>query len=762
MPDMSLRTGIVLSLTVVLTLGTPLGLAPTPTSSSAAADRPAAAPARAADLVVRTPGARAVIERHPFRLRVEDGAGRTVLQQVAPPDLAVQVEPPTVDPVPPGVDNQATTTLYAPFSFLVGTERLVQQPAEEWIANLLTGTRSGVQYAARDVLSARRDGAALRLVLSTSDPSGRRLVVRVAPQGDGAIRVTARPDPAAGVAMLGDSFVTRPGEPFHGFGGRHDRLDQRGRALSSFVNQENLAAHVGEDGTIGLPGEIALFPNGPAAAYYPQPLTYTRRYGFLLAQPELARFKLAVDRDDAWNVTASAPRLDYVVAPGGPRRATRTLTALTGRQRVAPDWALGTMLDRLVRNQDETVAHYEAMLRADLRNIDRHHLPLTGYRIEGSGFPDGDHGLALHTWVRPHVQAWMIRQLRRRGIHALSYLRPWLEPGSAPVRAGYAVRDADGDPSYVVGSGERRFALVDFTRPAAVRWWGRQVAATLDMEFDGFMQDYGEQVLLDMRFADGSTGVTRHNSYLTLYAKATREALDRYGRRHPRREPWFFTRAGYTGLPGNAAYEGGTFPGDETTDWGPESGLKSLAPDMLNRAVGGAYGFTTDIGGYLDYTTPPTSKALFLRWAEWAALSPIFRLHGTGLTGTHTPWSYDAQTVRIYNRLSRLHLRARPLIRRLWQRAHRTGAPVTRPLWWQYPDDPRAARQSQEWLLGPDVLVAPVVDRGARSRAVYLPAGCWVGRGAASGRRYDGRRSVTVTAGLGELPWFTRCGTDPL
>ena len=80
-----------------------------------------------------------------------------------------------------------------------------------------------------------------------------------------------------------------------------------------------------------------------------------------------------------------------------------------------------------------------------------------------------------------------------------------------------------------------------------------------------------------------------------------------------------------------------------------------------------------------------------MRWAEWAALSPFFRLHGSVLGGVHTPWSYDDETVAIYKRLSRLHLAARPLIRRLWKRAERTGIPITRPLWLAYPDDPAAA-----------------------------------------------------------------------
>jgi alpha-glucosidase (family GH31 glycosyl hydrolase) len=247
-----------------------------------------------------------------------------------------------------------------------------------------------------------------------------------------------------------------------------------------------------------------------------------------------------------------------------------------------------------------------------------------------------------------------------------------------------------------------------------------------------------------------------HNRFPILFHRATARAVATFRRKHPRRRIWWFTRAGYSG---SAGYEPANFPGDETTDWTRSSGLASQTTDMLNRAVGGAYGFTTDIGGYFDVGPyPPTTKELFIRWAEWAALSPLFRVHGSLLAGTHTPWSYDAETLRAYKRMAALHLRARPLIRRLWREARRNGIPPTRPLWLQFPGDPRAAGQDQEWMLGPNVLVTPVVTEGATTRSVYFPTGCWRG----TGIRVHGPASRTVNARLGVLPYFVRCGTAPL
>jgi alpha-glucosidase (family GH31 glycosyl hydrolase) len=263
-----------------------------------------------------------------------------------------------------------------------------------------------------------------------------------------------------------------------------------------------------------------------------------------------------------------------------------------------------------------------------------------------------------------------------------------------------------------------------------------------------------------MHFSDGSTGLQMHNRYPVIYQRVTREAVESFEALHPGRAIFFFTRSGYTGEPGTAAYENANFPGDETTDWGAASGLASLTPDMLNRAIGGAYGYSTDIGGYYDIFDgrQPTTRELFVRWAEWAALSPLFRLHGA-LTEEHTPWDKTIHAVALYKAYSRLHVSAEPLIAALWKQADETGLPITRPLYLAYPEDPHSALQAQEWLLGPDVLVAPVVEQGATSRTVYFPSGCW--RSPETGQEVLGPRYEAVPAELRQLPFFFQCGTHP-
>jgi alpha-glucosidase (family GH31 glycosyl hydrolase) len=714
-------------------------------------------------VVVSTHGARAVIDRSPFRLAIADGRGETVLRHS--PAARRPLTVPGASRSVSGAFGPPPPTLYAPLAFLVGSLRTTQMPSSIFAGNLASVHEEGVEHAARAVTAARptTDGG-VRLTLSTTDPSGRRLVVTVAPgPRRGALRVSARPQPAAGVAAMSDSFTTSGREAFRGFGGRHDALDQRASEFYNWLQQENLSSATTAQVVAPVPGTArdTLFPNGREAAYYVQSsFVSSAGYGFLLDRDELSHWRLAADRRDAWQVQVAAPAIDYVVAPGRARRAMATLTAITGRHPVPPAWAVGSALDRAVKFPEDPPDQYEREVTQDLADIRRYRLPLDSYRIEGWQF-----------LPRP-VLARIIGTLRARRIRPMAYFRLFVgrdtigtdDPAAydEALTRGYVATRADGAPYVFTSNFNTPAAMIDFTDPAAVRWWQGRIRAALDLGFDGFMQDFGEQVQADMRFHDGSTGASMHNRLPNLAHRATREAVRAWERAHPGRRIFFFTRAGYSGTPGAAAFENANFPGDETTDWSHAAGLASLTTDMLNRAIGGAYGFTTDIGGYYDIGPyeRPTSKELFLRWAQWAALSPFFRLHGALLAGVHTPWSYDRETVDRYNALARLHRRARPLILRLWREAVRTGVPITRPLWLAEPGDRRAAAEDQAWLLGDDVLVAPVVVKGARSRTVYFPRGCW--RQDGTGRRIRGRGVRRVAAPLARLPWFVRCGTRPL
>lgn len=639
-------------------------------------------------------------------------------------------------------DRVAGGVRYAAVTYTVGPEPELRPPRLDGTA--LAPPRPGAtrRYAGQRVAALRRRHGTVVLTLATDDPAGRRIRLRRSAHGPVSIRVV----PSRRVSAVSMAFRSPGHEAFHGLGGRRESTDLRGEDVTSWVLDYR-------------------FPDASTGYYAPQTsMVSSRGYAALLTGDRIARWRLDSDLRHVWRVSRAGSSLRLHLLPGSPRRSIRALTARTGRQRVPPHWSLGPTLSRTFGILTDGGGVYRRKVAADVRRLTHRRLPVAAYAFEGwAGLP--------RAFVRR-----VIRRLAAHGIRTELYLRSFVAddvagtepPGSfaTAVRRGYVATHADGRPFLIPSPFPgAQAAVVDFTDPGARRWWRRRVASLLDTGARGFMNDFGEQVLPAMHFHDGSTGVTMHNRYPVLQAEVTRAAVDAWERAHPGRRAFFYQRAGFSGHPGSPAYEDAEFPGDETVDWQQSTGLPSIVPDMLNRAVGGAPGFTTDIGGYAQFTPsrpvlPPTGRELFVRWSEAAALTPFFRVHNSGLDGVRMPWSYDRATLRAWIAMARLHRRAEPMIARLWRHFTRSGVPMTQPLWLADPAGGRTPRGDDEWLLGPDLLAAPVLRPGATSRPVRLPPGCWRRRGA--GRRLAGGRTIRAAAPLGALPWYTRCGTRPL
>ena len=722
-------------------------------------------------VVVTTSAGSAVIDPDPFRITFRDRRGRVLLREVPNRLPEGRPLPLTRDPEPFALEREPDNARYSPLGVEFGRERRAQWNAGFWNGDMLFSRRYGAAHFAHRALNAVPIRRGVRLEVSTS--SRRRLLVRVVADVGGSIRVRVRLRDGPGVISMADSFAARRGEGFYGFGGRHGSVNKRGEKLYGWTEQESFGGEQtlrgglallptlirdGSDYTLerlnskvdvpaGIPGgyERYLAPTGPNGAYYPQALFVSSRgYGFILNQPEYSRWRMGNDRRGAWQVQVSARQLDYTVALGPtPAASVRTLTAINGRHRLPPAWAQGPMLVRAAavpalpgQPAPETRATYQAKIEQDLADMERYGVRPSAYAFEGWALLD-------LVYVRQ-----LIQRLRALGVRSVVYHRAYVSDDALSTQvpgdyqetfsSGYVATRRPGVP-YVFGSnGGAPATLLDFKRKRTLAWWKARLELLLDAGADGFMQDFGEQVQDGMEFADGSNGRTMHNRYPIIFHRASRRIADAWHQRNPDRDvPWFFTRSGYSGRPGSAAYEMGNFPGDETADWSAGSGLRSLGPDMLNRAVGGAFGYTTDIGGYVDLLTGAPNAELYTRWSQWSALTPYFRVHNSSLNGTRMPWAYGPEVLERWKQLAALHQRALPLIRRLWRSGRRTGMPPTRPLWLAAPEAPGARDEAQQWLLGPDVLVAPVVREGARFRRVSFPRGCW--EGPAGGRRFISR-----------------------
>ena len=579
--------------------------------------------------------------------------------------------------------------------------------------------------------------------------------------------------PPDGLPAVSSAFTLESpaGEGLYGLGARKDAFDQRGRLRNVWVEQQNAGSGpfepvTGADPT-GTTGADYTFPNGAQAAYYVQAALHgSRGWAAWVGQSELSRIDLARSRPDAVRWGVASPRLTLFLAGGGLERAARSYTALVGRAPAPPRYAYKPWIDVINEGEGEAApngARFEGgqRVKGDIEEIVRKSREL--------GVPIGVIG--VEGWHKVPDAERFFPALRRRGFHLSAYWNPFTAPNSEAyeeaLREGLFIRTPGGNPYPIVTNRGNLSYVIDYTHPKAAAFWQRQIDRSSRLGFEAFMHDFGEFVTEGMRFHSGQPPEVVHNAYPVHYHRAARRALDAYAASHRGFEPFFYVRAGYSGLGAGKGVIGSTpsvFPGDETTDWSKGSGIPSVVPAMLNLAVGGSYAFTTDVGGYLDLYSPQTSPELLVRWSQLAAFTPISRIHNSTGKGSVYPWERDGQTLDTYRRYARAKVRLIPLVDRWARRASRRGTigPV-RPL---VLDDPSPAARAveDEWLLGRDLLVAPVVVQGATSRRVYLPAGSrWErlvvggdGRLVPTGDVARGGRTVIAPAPITDIPIYRR------
>jgi alpha-D-xyloside xylohydrolase len=262
---------------------------------------------------------------------------------------------------------------------------------------------------------------------------------------------------------------------------------------------------------------------------------------------------------------------------------------------------------------------------------------------------------------------------------------------------------------------------------------------------------------------------------LSLYAGPGAEVINIYPRENARLFAEGMARAGQeptvllcrSAWAGSQKYGAAVWSGDIPATW---LSLHQQIRAGLSIAISGIPWWTTDIGGFHGGNpSDPAYQELMIRWFQFGVFCPLFRLHGdreprtptssaqTG--GPNEVWSYGEQAYEIIAELLHLRERLRPYIHEQMHLATTTGLPPMRPLFVDYPNDPAAWEVDDEFLFGPDILVAPISAAGLRSRRVYLPAGArWVD--AYSLEVFEGGRTVEVDAPIERIPVFTREGSD--
>lgn len=347
-----------------------------------------------------------------------------------------------------------------------------------------------------------------------------------------------------------------------------------------------------------------------------------------------------------------------------------------------------------------------------------------------------------------------IKEYREKGIRFLGYTNPYLVQGGQlfqeALEKDYFVKNDDGSIC-LVDFGEFDCGIPDLTNPEAYEWFKNRILKQnmIDFGLSGWMADFGEYLpSRGIKLHSGKPAMIEHNHWPALWAKCNFEALQETDTLS--KEVIYFMRSGAIG---SQRYCTLMWNGDQSVDFTRHDGLPSAIAATLSAGIIGCGISHSDIGGYTSMFENCRTKEVFQRWADMAAFTPVMRTHESNRPDTNFQYYDDADTMELLAKQVQIHVDLKPYMKDTVEEYTRTGVPAQRPLFMHYEEDARGYEIQNEYLLGRDLLVAPVYESGAEEWSLYLPEDQWVHLW--TGQEYAGG-DVTVKAPVGQIPVFYR------
>ncbi|MER5945447.1 alpha-xylosidase [Streptomyces sp. NPDC001904] len=464
----------------------------------------------------------------------------------------------------------------------------------------------------------------------------------------------------------------------------------------------------------------------------------SRGYGVLVNHPGKVGYEIGSESVGQLQFSVEDQSVEFhVVAGPTPKDVLRRYTALTGRPALPPAWSFGLWLTTsfCTEYDEETVTSF-------VDGMAERHIPLSVFHFDC--FWMREYQWSDFTWD-PDVfpdPVGMLRRLKARGLHISMWINPYIaqkSPLFAEAAAqGFLVRRPNGDV-WQWDLWQPGMALVDFTDPAAREWYTDKLRGLLDQGVDTFKTDFGERVPTDVVWHDGSDPERMHNYYAHLYNRTVFELLEK---ERGSGDALVFARSATVG--------GQQYP----VHWGGDcfASFGAMAESLrggLSLSLSGFGFWSHDIGGFEGTPDP----AVFKRWLAFGLLSSHSRLHGN--VSYRVPWEFGDEAVDVARRFTLLKHRLMPYLYGVATEAHTTGVPAMRPMVLEFPDDPACRTLDRQYMLGPDLLVAPVFSADGDVE-YYLPEGTWTHL--LTGEHVQGPGWRRETYGFDSLPLYVRPG----
>lgn len=567
-----------------------------------------------------------------------------------------------------------------------------------------------------------------------------------------------------------------PGEHVTGFGERYDALDHRGTRLDSVVFEQYKSQ--GAHRRTYLPMPFAHVVGGRGWGFH---VRTSRRVWFDIGEASPERLFVEAEVD-----AASTDRgvLSLALYAGTPTEVLDAFLGETGRPRALPDWVFGLWASGNEWNTQSEVERQMALHRehgVPVRNVvieawsDEKSFTIfrdAEYRVREDGGP-----MRLTDFTFPAEGAWpdpkgMVDALHAHDVRVHLWQIPLLKlrphptgQAAADARAALAqdvlIRETAPDgtlrPYRNRGWWFPLSLMPDLTDERAADWWTEKRRYLVEeVGIDGFKTDGGEHAWgEDLVYLDGSSGDASNNRFPVAYAAAYGRLLESAGK-----APVTFSRAGFTG----SAAHGAFWAGDENSTW--EAFRWSMLAGLSAASCGIVY-WGWDIAGF---SGPIPDAELYVRAMAASVFVPIMQYHSEFNhhklpSNDRTPWNIaertgDADVIAEVRGLVELRERLIPYLTASAASTVDTSVPLMRPLYFDHPADPRVWEHPLQWMLGPDLLVAPVLEAGATEWDVYLPAGEWIE--ARTGEATEGGRVVTAdVSSRTSVPLFVRAAAWP-